>query len=197
MQHNILFLRHNRLSWKYSDYLALSFTELRSLGLNIGIYSIQEEMSLDCHLNIDKYTGCFTSTQKRTIETAHSLWFSHIENRKYLDEIYFDLAELMTEEEYRIWGWLPSVRIALWKSFFERKKWVESPESVMGRIQLLLTEVKDNAQNNSIMVTHGFFLQMIRCFLIKWIDFTKISYDEFLHLEIPPVGYLEHFQVVV
>jgi len=174
MQHKILFIRHNRLAWKYSDYNSLSFFELRELWLNIGIYGIKKDNPI-ISLDTNWYQKCLTSSKKRTIETAELVWYTQIESREYLDEICFDLAELMTEDEYISWEWLPSVRIALWKSFFERRKWVESPESVMERIQLLLLELANSSEKNIIIISHGFFLQMVRCFLLGWVDFTKIS----------------------
>jgi hypothetical protein len=194
MQHKILFIRHNRLAWKYENYNTLSFSELRELWLNMGIYTIIRD-NISSSLNTSWYQKCFTSSQIRTIETAELLWYSQVENRKFLDEIYFDLAELMTEEEYILWGWLPSVRIALWKSFFERRKWVETPELVMKKIRLLLSELENTSERDIIVVTHGFFLQMVRCFLGEWVDFTKISYDDFLKLDIKPIWYLEGFEI--
>ncbi len=194
---SINFYRHGILSGEYSDYGKLTFPELTDLGTKC----ISPEIDIKKSENIIDRTQslvidiAYVSPQIRTHQSALLIWGTKLKLLWCLDEIYFDLAELMTEEEYILWGWLPSVRIALWKSFFERRKWIETPESVMERIWLLLSELENTSERDIIIVTHGFFLQMVRCFLIEWVDFTKISYDDFLKLGIKPIWYLEGFEI--
>lgn len=199
MHQRIHFFRHGVLEWKYADYNQLTFEELTELGrksISPGIDRKKSEEKIDRTRNLVIDLAC-VSSQERTHESAKLFWATNLRVLWCLDEIYFDLSQLMTEEEYIFWGWLPSVRAALWKSFFERKPWIEPPESVMERIQFFVSEISLLKEQNVTVISHWFFLQMVKCCLEKWVDFTKISYAEFLNLEIGPVGYLESFEVIV
>ncbi len=193
MQYKTLFLRHGYLLWKYRDYNNLSFHELRDLGLNIGMYTVDQDQKKDTL--VWSYDICLTSQQKRTIETAYMLWFLEPIQREFLTEIHFDLAQLMNEEEYSSGEWLSVIRKVLWKSFFNRNPGVESPESVMYRIQLLLSYLRNHQERDVLIISHWFFLQMVKCLLLNWIDFTKIKYEEFIKYEISPLSYLDGFEI--
>lgn len=194
MLYNIIFMRHGCLAGRYHDYNKLTYSELRNLWLNIGNYSIDKTKKMISEIDFWEIKICITSLQQRTIETAHMMWLSSIIKTESISEIYFDLSELITEEEYKV-TWLAGVRVALWKSFFERKPWVESPEALMERILSFVAKIAQLNVQNIAVIWHWFYLQMIKCFLVEWVDFTKISYEDFLHLEIKPISYLESFEV--
>lgn len=197
MQHKICFARHWHLEWRYSDYNCLSFEDMRDLWINKYPYSINiSDIPHDVG-SFWKSDLCYTSFQNRAIETANSLWFSLPRKVVFLDEIHFDLFVLMTAEEYNNKWWLSFIRTALWQAFFGRRTWIESPESVMGRIQSFIAEISQLNEQNIMAISHWFYLQMVKCFFLKWVDFTKISYDEFLNLDIKPIGYLENFEVLI
>lgn len=197
MPHKVFFARHWHLEWKYMDYNNLSFEEMRDLWQNTYSYSIDAITIPEGSQILRGSDMCYTSFQNRAVGTSEALWFVSQKKTDSLNEIFFDLFQLMTKQEYISWGKLASVRIVLWKSFFDRRSWVESPESVMERIQSFVSEVSLLKEQNITAISHWFFLQMVKCFLLKWVDFTKISYEEFLNLGIGPIGYLESFEVTV
>lgn len=67
----------------------------------------------------------------------------------------------------------------------------------MARIELLLNEINQSSKEHIVVISHGFFLQMVRCLFVQKIDFTTISYEEFITLRAEPIVYLEGFEVIV
>ncbi len=192
---NIRFIRHNRLAWKYYDYNHLSFSELRNLGMNLWEYHITSEKP-QYSFDREEYDICFTSTQTRTIETAAMLWFSLPFQRRELGEIYFDLNQIMDEKIFQT-SWFSSVRTVVWESFFQRRIGIETPESVLMRIKNFVQELQATNHTDIFVVSHGFLLQLIYCLLILDADFTQISYEDFVALNIQPISYLEGFEVKI
>lgn len=192
MTSSIHFMRHFSLVGKFSDYNQLTFEELRNLWLDIWEYHIDQEFK---YLNdYDLSLPCYTSEQLRTYETASKIGFTSIHQKKYLDELHFDLSNIITQEEFKEW-WLKSVRNKFWQSFFARNPAIESSESVMQRLEEMIVDFRKNPEQNIIAITHWFLIQLIECFLIKKVDFRNISYKEFLNLDIAPLQFGEKIKI--
>lgn len=190
---NIRFLRHFPLEWRFADYNKLTFQELRQLGMYRD-HHINSPVTNIPSINVD--TPCFTSFQPRTLETAEMIGLRSIKQMDCLRELYFDLSLLMTEEEYKLW-WLQSVRNALWQWFFSRKNGVESPELVMNRIEVFYSEIMNFSGENIVVISHWFFLQLLKCFLEYENDFRNMSHGDFIGLWIKPIVYWEWFEITL
>ncbi len=186
------FMRHFSLVGKFSDYNQLTFEELRNLWLDIWEYHIDQEFK---YLNdYDLSLTCYTSEQLRTYETARKIGFTSIHKKNYLNELHFDLSDIITQVEFTEW-WLKSVRNKFWQSFFARNPAIESPELVLQRLGEMIVDFRKNPEQDIVVITHWFLIQLIECFFSKKVDFRNISFEEFLNLDIVPLQFGEKIKI--
>jgi len=189
----ITFLRHNKLEKPFDDYNKLSYINLINLSNQTISPSISKEIKNTKYIkNIlnQKFDKIYNSEQKRTIETVNLLWYNW-KSIKLLNEIYFDIKEIITEDEYNKY-WLKLIRKRLWDFIFLWKDWVESLNNLIKRIDLFINECKKSKYKNVLVVTHWFLLVLIKLRL-EGIDFNNIDNCE--SLDLSPIEYLDWFNI--
>lgn len=160
----VVFIRHGQLAPPYHDYLKLSFQQLAELGrqdvdppIDVNIFSYEGP-------NLDGIDAVYRATSLRCHQTTQQLvgdtYTGIIEERKELNEVYFDLEKLLTEAEYIQHGF-QRVRESIFDGIVRSKEGVDSVYSIIDTLKTLRELLESSQSNNILCVTHGFLMRFL------------------------------------
>lgn len=145
----------------------------RLIGLQKQSPGVHKPSPLDINEKIN--SPIFSSELTRGVETAtltaQQLGVSETESTPLLNEIKFDLARLLTREEYEKEG-SDLVRRRFIESFI-KDTLLESREKIKNRIELVLDRLKGLESGNYLLVSHSFFMKFMQIYLVRQIDIFK------------------------
>ncbi len=162
----IRFIRHNRLQEPFSDYDKLSFLDL----VRLWKWEISPRIKQIPERSIqNNFDSIYTSTEKRTQDTAILIGSQTYKQLSLLNEIYFSLDILVTESEYSRYG-MEVVRERVFEYFMLESTRVTIKNQLDEIISFLKT-----CPDNSLIITHGFLMRYLYLMLSEWIAFSDIS----------------------
>jgi len=160
----VVFIRHGQLAPPYHDYLKLSFQQLAELGrqdvdppIDVNIFSYEGP-------NLDGIDAVYRATSLRCQQTTQQLigesYTRIIEQREELNEVYFDLEKLLTEEEYIQHGF-QRVRESIFDGIVKSKDGVDSIQGIIDTLKTLREVLESSSGKNILCVTHGFLMRFL------------------------------------
>ncbi len=199
MNKSVLLVRHGRLAAPFDDYDRLSYDQLNQLSLGVVDPGIDREKALvplqllKQRSDWSSFEAVLVSESKRTRETAEIIC-PHLPVIKTssLNEIIFDLSQLVMEEQFRAEG-LPAVRVALFTALLEGKN-VERLENVFRRVEELEKLIRESGFRSVICVTHGFLMRFLQLYFLRKVDRPQDVTSQLLAEVINP-DYLQAIEV--
>ncbi len=172
----IRFIRHGQLAPPFTDYAKLTFTQIADLATARISPSVHPDVmrfavAANSQIEINAFDAIWCSGAKRSIETAQLLQklsknCPPISKKVELAEIFFDPAQMITEESYVEKG-LPEIRNALFAGIKRGHPAVESLEAVLQRVQRLEKMVQASPAETILCITHSFFMRVLHLYFLE------------------------------
>lgn len=172
----ICFIRHLRTEDGMGNHAALPLTTLQNLATHVISPNIDESKFSAAkeflqREGIRKVSKILHSRIKRTKQTALLLAEeltcdkSNIQEVASLDEMFFQPAQLITENEWKEVG-MEKLRMAVYKATLTGKG-AESVTSIYKRMYSLEKKLQSGPEESIICVTHGFYMRFLEIYFSK------------------------------
>jgi broad specificity phosphatase PhoE len=138
---------------KYSKYVGYALIAKKKLDPSIE----------DGEAFKKNFDTVFCSSLKRGIQSAKRYSNTKIEKLSLLDEISFDLTQLLSKEEYKRFG--SNLVRQRFVEAFVTDNLDESRKSLKSRIKILIKKLEELPEGDYLLVSHSFFMKIVEVFL--------------------------------
>jgi broad specificity phosphatase PhoE len=199
MNKSVLLVRHGRMAVPFDNYDRLDYGQLNQLSLRKVDPSIDRAMAIaDLELlkkksDLGPFEVIMVSESRRTRETARIIDRDlPIVRTSYLNEILFDLSQLVPEQRFRQEG-MASVRLALFTALLDGSN-VEKLENVFRRLEGLDQLIRESEFQSIMCVTHGFLMRFLQLYFLKSHEWPQnVTIQNLLEVKNP--DYMEGIEV--
>ncbi len=196
----LTFIRHASLIPPYNNYELLDYNLLAGLSrreINPWIDRIaNKEKALIIYEEINLFdTIVLTSEAIRAQESAKLIFWEnvHYTIREELNEVPFNLEKLCKPEEF-IQNWMKNVRKGFFESIVDGTS-LETVSSISQRITNLEKFLKNQNEENAIIITHGWLMRFLYAYFVLQRNIHEICVEEYLSY--PIFGHLDKFAAVL
>ena len=171
---NLYLLRHQKTIFNSKGILQGSDNSKSIIIDSDYIQTVESNKGL---LNKNNITKVYTSPQKRAIQTVNSYKFES-----------FIVDDRIVEYDFGVWeGKLKEVMMSEcsyeWNDKFTQFSYGEGFQLLSERVNNFLHDIKNQKDNNILIVSHGLVLRYIYC-LLNGLDLNKLNQIEILNNKI-------------